>query len=67
MDEHVKREIARAHGAIGLIEISTPQTEERFPWVFLLREVKIGYNSLRWLDSNQQPFGSTTRSKPLLS
>ncbi|MGC2194578.1 MAG: hypothetical protein WA628_07875, partial [Terriglobales bacterium] len=50
MDHHVKREIARAHGAIGIIEISSPQIEERFPWVFLLREVKIGYNSLRWLD-----------------
>ena len=57
MDHHVKREIARAHGAIGMIEISSPQTEERFPWVFLLREVKIGYNSLQWLDSKEQPFG----------
>lgn len=57
MDHHVKRDIARAHGAIGMIEISTPQTEERFPWVALLREVKIGYNSLSWLDSNQRPFG----------
>src|SRR6266576_5901867 len=57
MDHHVKRETAGAHGAIGMIEISTPPTEERFPWAFVLREVKIGYNSLQWLDRNQQPFG----------
>jgi len=57
MDHQVKRETARAHGAVGMIEISTPPGEERFPWAFLLREVKIGYNSLQWLDANQKPFG----------
>lgn len=57
MDPQTKREIALAHGAVGVIEISTPQTEAKFPWEFMLREVKIGFNSLRWLDSTHQPFG----------
>ena len=57
MDPQTKREIALAHGAIGIVEISTPETELKFPWEFMLRELKIGYDSLRWLDSTQHPFG----------
>jgi Zn-dependent M28 family amino/carboxypeptidase len=57
MDSQTKREIALAHGAVGIVGISTPQIEAKFPWEFMLREARIGYNSMRWLDSAQQPFG----------
>jgi len=57
MDPQTKREIALAHGAVGLLEFSTPEIEAKFPWDFMLREVKIGFNSLRWLDSSDKPFG----------
>jgi len=57
MNQQTKREIALAHGAVGMAEISTPQIEGKFPWEFMLRELRIGYNSMRWLDSAQQPFG----------
>jgi Peptidase family M28 len=57
MDPQTKREIALAHGAVGMLEFSTPEIEAKFPWEFMLREVKIGYNSLRWLDSTDKPFG----------
>ena len=57
MNQQTKREIALAHGAVGIVEMSTPQIEAKFPWEFMVREVRIGYNSMRWLDSAQQPFG----------
>ncbi len=57
MDDQVKRKNALAHGAVGLIEIRTPEFEQEFPWAELLREVKIGFNSLRWLDSANHVFG----------
>jgi len=57
MDPQTKREIAVAHGAVGILEFSTPVIEAKFPWEFMLREVKIGYNSLRWISSTDKPFG----------
>lgn len=51
MDGEVKARIAREHGAIGMILIGTPDVERRFPWSFMLREVRIGYNSMRWMES----------------
>lgn len=56
MDSQVKRSIALAHGAVGMIAVGTPQFEEKFPWEFCLREAKIGFGSMRWLDSSGQPF-----------
>lgn len=56
-DHNVKRSNAAAHGAIGAICIRSPATEKRFPWQFLLRELRIGFNSLRWLDTNGRPGG----------
>jgi hypothetical protein len=56
-DHGVRRANAAAHGAIGLLYISSPATEKRFPWQFLLRELRIGFNSLRWLDPNGRPSG----------
>ncbi|HKV77183.1 MAG TPA: M28 family peptidase [Candidatus Sulfotelmatobacter sp.] len=58
MDSHVKCEIARDHGAIGIIEIQGPEMEQKFPWEFMLREVKIGFNSMRWLDRSDHAFGT---------
>src|SRR5262250_2305082 len=63
MDSQTKREIALAHGAVGIVGISTPQIETKFPWEFMLREARIGYNSMRWLDSNHQPFGLDAQIK----
>lgn len=57
MDSQVKCEIARDHGAIGIIEIRTPDLEQKFPWGFMLREAKIGFNSMRWLDRPDHAFG----------
>lgn len=57
MDRQVKCEIARDHGAIGLIEVQTPDLEHKIPWEFMLREVKIGFNSMRWLDWPDHAFG----------
>ena len=56
-DHDVKRANAAAHGAIGALYVSSPTTEKRFPWQFLLREFRIGFNSLRWLDLNGRPGG----------
>ena len=56
MDGEVKCEIAHEHGAIGIIEISTPELEQKFPWEFQLREVKIGFNSMHWLDAPDHVF-----------
>jgi Peptidase family M28/PA domain len=57
MDSDVKREIAAAHGAVGIIGIITPELEQQLPWDDLLREVKIGSNSLRLLDRPNHVFG----------
>jgi hypothetical protein len=57
MDGQVKRDNAFAHGAVGLIAINTPELEQQFPWGDILREVKIGAGSLRWLDSPNHAFG----------
>lgn len=51
MDPEVKHETAREHGAAGIIDIATPELDAKFPWEFILREVKIGFDSMRWLDS----------------
>lgn len=69
MDEQVKDEIARDHGAIGIIEIETPDLEAKFPWDAMLREVKIGFNSMRWLDRPDHAFGivDEIRADALLS
>jgi hypothetical protein len=57
MDNDVKSRIAREHGAAGLIVIRSPEEEGRFPWTSLLREVKTGYNSMRWMESADRVYG----------
>jgi hypothetical protein len=57
MDGDVKRQIARQHGAVGLIYVATPELQEMFPWNDVLREVQIGFNSMRWLDGANHVYG----------
>lgn len=56
-DPGVKRANAAAHGAVAGLYVVSPAIEQKFPWPFLMRELRIGYNSLRWLDSNDRPAG----------
>lgn len=51
----VKRVNAAAHGAVGALYICSPATEQRFPWGFLLRELRMGFNSLRWVEPDGRP------------
>lgn len=51
----LKRANAAAHGAVGIIFIASPATEQRFPWAFMEREFRIGLNSLRWLGADGRP------------
>ncbi|MBP8305264.1 MAG: M20/M25/M40 family metallo-hydrolase [Phycisphaerae bacterium] len=53
----VKRANAAAHGAIGILYIRSPTEEKRIPWQFLLRELRIGFNSRRWLGPDGRPGG----------
>jgi hypothetical protein len=58
-DHDVKTAIAVEHGAAGVLYIRSPETEKRFPWDFLRRELDIGWNSLRWLRRDDTPGGMT--------
>jgi len=53
----VKRANAAAHNAVGVLCVSSPAEETRFPWPALLRELRFGYNSLRWLNADGRPGG----------
>jgi Zn-dependent M28 family amino/carboxypeptidase len=60
----VKTQIAADHGAAGVLTILTPQQEKRIPWQFMQRELTMGYNSMRWLDSQGRIHGLDARSAP---
>ncbi len=45
----VKRANAVQHGAVGALALRGPAEEKRFPWPSVLRELQIGWNSMRWL------------------
>ena len=64
MDNDVKTQIAADHGAAGVLAIRTPQLEKKFPWQFMQRELTIGYNSMRWLDSQGRVHGLDARLAP---
>jgi len=53
----VKRANAVAHNTVGVLYVRSPAREAQFPWPFLLRELRIGGNSLRWLNSDGRPGG----------
>lgn len=48
-DPDYKRANASEHGALGILYIASPAVQKRFPWAFTLRELKIGWNSIRWV------------------
>jgi hypothetical protein len=52
-----KRANAAAHGAIGAIYVRSPAVETLLPWAGVLRELRIGGFSLRWLQANGRPNG----------
>ena len=61
-DQNVKIANAAAHGAIGTLFIRSPVLERMFPWEGWLRELDIGWNSLRWLKNDGLPGGMTEES-----
>jgi hypothetical protein len=52
-----KRANAAAHGAIGALYVRSPALETRFPWAGVLRELRMGGGSLRWLQADGRPKG----------
>jgi len=56
-DHEIKRANAAAHGAVGALYLSSPASEARLPWLFMLRELRVGFNSVRWLRPDGQPGG----------
>ena len=48
-----KTENAEAHGAVGLISVSTPEYEKRRPWARMSRSAE--RTRMRWLDGNGVP------------
>ena len=53
-DGVTKAKNAIAHGAVGAISISLTEDWKRFPWDWIVPQIKAG--SLRWLDKNGVPF-----------
>lgn len=53
----VKMATAAEHGAIGAFYVSSAETARRFPWDFNVRELQIGWNSLRWVNEDGKPDG----------
>ena len=53
----VKCANAAAHNAVGVLYVRSPAREAQYPWPFLLRELRIGAGSLRWLNADGRPGG----------
>jgi hypothetical protein len=49
----IKAENAVAHGAIGMLGISTPEDDARYPWEKQLESSRLG--GMRWLDGKGNP------------
>jgi len=56
-DHDVKVATAAGHGAIGALYVRSPETEKMFSWDFMVRELQVGWNSLRWIKEDQEPSG----------
>jgi hypothetical protein len=69
MNDDVKREIAAAHGAVGILGVVTPEVGKKFSWQFMQRALAIGYNSMRMLDAQGHVQGLDARlgSWPILN
>ena len=53
-DGVIKAKNAIAHGAVGAISVSLTEDWKRFPWDWIVPQIKVG--SLRWLDKSGVPF-----------
>lgn len=52
----VRQANAVAHGAIGILSIGPPSGDEA-AWAFFLQQLRVGFNAVRWLDSDGRPGG----------
>ena len=50
-----KLENAAAHGAVGVINVSTPKEAARYPWPRYVRQMRLG--AMHWLDGEGKPRG----------
>ncbi len=66
-DDPVKARNAVAHGAVGIIRLLLPEDQKRFPWKWLVPQIKAG--DMRWLDPQGVPNGTfpELRGEALLS
>ena len=66
-DGVTKAKNAIAHGAVGVISISLTEDWKRFPWDWIVPQIKAG--SMRWLDMNGVPsdFFPQIRGRAFLS
>jgi hypothetical protein len=55
----IKSDNAAAHGAVGTITISLPENEQRYPWSWVVPQIKMG--GLYWLDEKHSPFGASSQ------
>ncbi|HLK31756.1 MAG TPA: M28 family metallopeptidase [Terriglobales bacterium] len=49
----VKAANAVAHGAVGMVSIMSPEDARRYPWAWIVPQIRSG--SLRWLDEKGNP------------
>jgi hypothetical protein len=52
-DSLVKQRNAVAHGAVGFIDMMTPEDQKRYPWDWIVPQVQMG--SMEWLEQNGSP------------
>ncbi len=52
-DSLVKQRNAVAHGAVGFIDMMTPDDQKRYPWEWTVPQVQMG--SMEWLEKNGSP------------
>ena len=52
-DSLVKQRNAVAHGAVGFIDMMTPEDQKRYPWEWTVPQVQMG--SMEWLEKNGSP------------
>ena len=55
-DRWVKARNAVAHGAAGMITLRLPEDQKRYPWNWVVPQIKAG--SMRWLDDKGMPTNS---------
>lgn len=66
-DGIVKARNAVAHGAVGILELLTPEDQKRYAWEWLVPQIQVG--EMHWLGTDNVPhdFFPEIRGKALLS